>query len=268
MATDTTVLEKAGFTRINREAKRRLIISAEGDEGTGKTTWALTAPAPIVILNLDLGTEGIIENFPGKEIYAVGPAQGLSLPSHKDPNKQKTADRAWGIFLSEYEKALDSSMKPGGARTIIIDTATDLWALARLAVLGKLSQVQPHNYVEVNAWFEGVINAAFDYNANLICLHKIKLDFDTKKPERDGFKYMNNIAQVMVKFNVTKQGGIDLKVLKCRQNSELHLEKPTFPVYEPPDEDEDGKLVPGKSVYDFARFAAEVIRGSRPSEWR
>ena len=50
---------------------KRLVISLAGFEKTGKTHLAFTGKSPIVIFNLDLGTEGVIEKFQaaGKEIY-------------------------------------------------------------------------------------------------------------------------------------------------------------------------------------------------------
>ena len=50
---------------------KRLVISLAGFEKTGKTHLAFTGKSPIVIFNLDLGTEGVIEKSQaaGKEIY-------------------------------------------------------------------------------------------------------------------------------------------------------------------------------------------------------
>lgn len=264
-----TELEQLGFTRIDTTVRRRLICSIEGEEGSGKTRWALTAPEPIVFFNLDCGDEGVADQFPDKEIYVVGREQGLFLPAPKAKNRQSDAKRAYErVFIPEYEKALESSLKPGGARSIIIDTATDLWALARVAEFGKEAQIMPHHYVSLNASFSELLNAGYEYGANLILLHKIKEEFETKKRERDGFKYMNNICQVMGRIEVVKGGDIELAVLKCRQNSQIHLERPRFTVYEGAHEDDEGNLVEGQTLYDFPQFAREVIRGSKLSEWR
>lgn len=41
----------------------RIIAASVGDIGSGKTYFWLTAPAPIVVLSFDRGTEGVVEEF-------------------------------------------------------------------------------------------------------------------------------------------------------------------------------------------------------------
>ena len=54
-------LKNVGFEDKVRLIPKRSIVSIEGLEKSGKTRLALTAPEPIVYIDLDVGTEGVIE---------------------------------------------------------------------------------------------------------------------------------------------------------------------------------------------------------------
>ena len=51
------------FTLANDPAPRRMVVALDGLEKMGKTSWALTAPGPIALQNLDIGAEGVIQKF-------------------------------------------------------------------------------------------------------------------------------------------------------------------------------------------------------------
>lgn len=56
-------LKKLGFSDDYIESPRRLIASISGREKTGKTHFSLTGEGPIVYLNVDIGTEGVMGKF-------------------------------------------------------------------------------------------------------------------------------------------------------------------------------------------------------------
>ena len=61
-----------GFDRAPTEKIHRLIISLTADWKKGKTTFALTAPAPIALIDMDTGLEGVIEKWAKeKEIHVA-----------------------------------------------------------------------------------------------------------------------------------------------------------------------------------------------------
>ena len=66
MTTKTTTidsLKENGWQAGAPAAPRRLVCSIEGWDKSGKTHLAMTAPEPIVYLDLDVGTEGVKERF-------------------------------------------------------------------------------------------------------------------------------------------------------------------------------------------------------------
>ena len=68
------------FKEISREIKRRVTWVIQGDEKTGKTHLAMTAPDPIALININRGTEGVInrKEFKDKVVKEIK----IRLPNH------------------------------------------------------------------------------------------------------------------------------------------------------------------------------------------
>src|SRR5712664_1628954 len=64
--------EFARYTKADATYKHRIIAASYGEVGTGKTSFWLGAPGPIVVQTLDQGLEGVVERFTAnKEIYVA-----------------------------------------------------------------------------------------------------------------------------------------------------------------------------------------------------
>jgi hypothetical protein len=99
-----------------------------GEVGSGKTTWWLGAPGPIVFQTLDLGLEGVVEaHADSKDIYIatydIGQTIGESFTHSK-------AQEAAQKFIEDFEQAIQS------ARTIVWDRETDVFSLFQYAEFG------------------------------------------------------------------------------------------------------------------------------------
>ena len=124
-------------------------------------------------------------------------------------------------------------------RTMIWDTATEVWELCRLAAFGKLSQVMPHHYVEVNSEFRALVNMAYERrDLNAIFIHKVKKEYRTNaagkdnwtgKWERQGFGDMPYLVDCNLEHffqrqvqdpegNVIVQPQFGVRVLDSRHN--------------------------------------------------
>src|SRR5437762_2260800 len=113
------LLKGTGFTEADTEVKRRIVISIEGREKEGKSHFALTAPGPIGVINLDIGLEGVVHKFArqGKKIYVAN----YRLPSTTGGNAREIAeeaDKVWTALVADYKAAL------GSCRTVVLDSAT------------------------------------------------------------------------------------------------------------------------------------------------
>ncbi len=217
-ASDQVILEQLkelGFSDEYREAPRRLIVSSGGREKTGKSHFALTAPEPIVYLDIDIGTEGVVDKFQaeGKTIlrYAV------RVPKE---SAQEIYVPMWNNLKARILKAY--SLRVG---TVVWDTSTEAYELARLARFGKLTQVMPHNYTEVNNEWRELLRTAYDSGMNTVFIHKMKPvwinNARTKDYEIAGFGEMDYLAQVnLVHYREdTDEGTVFSASIKdCRQN--------------------------------------------------
>jgi len=200
------------------EVYRRQIVVVQGPEKTGKTHFACTAPDPILLINTDQGDEGVVtpDKFPGKEIYIVDIQPGTELVAHGDVG---SAESAFDEFKKAYQWGL------GNCRTVIWDKADQIWELARLVILGRLANVKPHHYTEVNNTFRYLIkDADKSKDLNLILIHNMKEEWINEKFTgrlvRAGFKETGGLVHSCITTNFTDGqfgGTIDF----CRQNMDL-----------------------------------------------
>jgi hypothetical protein len=213
---------KAGFSTPGTELTPRLIMSLCGLEKTGKTHLALSAPGPISYLSLDFGDEGVIEKFvPNKKIYKAE----FKIPAARGKGKDREGmkDQAEEIWEDFKEKYLFSLLN---ARTVIVDTETEAWELIRLARFGKVDQVKPIHYGPVNREYkETMIKAAYEANANVILLQRLKKEWLNDKAtgnyEQAGNSGIPFDVQVNARTYIDTDGRFALYIDNCRQNALL-----------------------------------------------
>lgn len=212
-------MKKAGFTAAkDRHSAPRLIMSVAGLEKQGKTHFALTAPGPIAMFSTDIGEEGVVEKFiDEKEIYL------MSI----DRVDEDAAEQAPTEF-ERFRKAYKEMLRGKEVRTIVVDTATEIWELLRMARFGRLTQVMPYQYGPVNAEYRALIRDAYNYDKNLILLHKMKAQYINDKRtgeyERAGFSDTGFLVQInsqIYRYSPDDGGDFVLWVRDCRQNPDL-----------------------------------------------
>lgn len=251
----------AGFTRVNGNIKKRMIMSIEGDWGTGKTDLALTAPAPIAFFKWDLNCEFTLSQWATKKVIYQ---KEYDVVDPNDPNAQKKSEDLIRAFGADYAAAL----KARDIRTVIWDTATEVWEQFRMAAFGKLSQVLPHHYPPVNNSFRILLRAAYESDTNLILIHRLKDEWEntsdpqtgrekgkkTGSKKRAGFNDLGFAVQVMVQTLFDPEDGqFSMKVLKCTQNPMI-----TQHVY-----GQAGDL----RMNSFPVLATDVFPGTSLEEW-
>lgn len=218
-----------GFGTTESIIKPRLIMSVEGHEKRGKTHFACTAPGPTAYFNLDVGSEGVIEKF-GDKIIPYPMYLPISADTTEDLKKE--AREIWDNFTKAYNRV--QQMKY--IRTVIVDTASELWELVRIAWYGKTTQVMPYQYTPLNAEFKKLVNSALTGDKNVIFLHRLKPvyinDKRTKEYERAGWGEMGYKVQVSCKVGRTDAYEDDdgkevpvsfhANVRECRQKPEMN----------------------------------------------
>lgn len=168
-----------------------MILSIEGIEGCGKSTLALGAPGPILVVNIDRNLEGVVDPFiqQGKHIdeirlniqrenkstkLVIGNESKLKLT----PDDLKASQECIAYHSAEFKRFRELYhfiLNDGTYHTIIIDSGTDLAELMKLATFGRVEQVPANLYTLLNADWSEIFNKAKDQShTNLIITHKMK----------------------------------------------------------------------------------------------
>lgn len=200
------------------KTKDRLILSVCGLEKCGKTHFSLTATPPIATFSTDVGEEGVVQKFRDKDVSIMY----LKRLSEDDPDVGGQSAEEFNRFRTAYLRLLRGKE----VKTVVLDTATEIWELLRLARFGRLTQVMPYQYGPVNAEFRALIREAYKYDKNLILLHKMRPvyinDKRVDKHERAGFSDTGFLVQVNTRITYDKDEEVfDLEIEDCRHNPYL-----------------------------------------------
>ena len=210
---------KQAPTEITR---RNVFTLVFGDTGTGRTTYALTAPGPIALLHSSEKLEGIVQaQASNKDIKMFD--FGGSFTG--DP--QEISDQAvlvWEAFKEAYYDAFN------WAKTIVIDTDTELWELIRLARFGGLKPSGGRvdaNYGPVNAEWSALWKHSRSKNVNVISIGQTKPEYvgksgmgqATGRMIRAGQKSMPFFADVIVLTGKNDDGEFTSEIKKAWYNA-------------------------------------------------
>lgn len=248
----TDKLTKVGFTTLDTTIHPRLIIALSAHQRFGKTHFGLTAPGPIAYFNIDKGDEGVTDKFAGqKEIFNFS----MNVPTGE--KMQEIAEEMWDAFVPAYDAALDD------ARSIVIDTASELWEILRIAKFGKLREIMPYMYTPVNAEFRNLFHKAKEsVGTNVIFLHRLKAEY-VNNASTGGYvpawynktQYEVQIVAHMRRYDRDLEAGIEntefrLFVEDCRHNPDLiNVELPAV-------------------LSNFPALAQMVIPNSKLEDWQ
>ena len=241
-----------------KDEQPRLIMSLGGLEKCGKTHIALSAPDPIAFQNFDNGMEGVVNKFiqAGKKIHLQDyrdKAQVLKILTMNEAETKSHYSPIWTRFKADFLKYLEHKL----IRSIVWDTGTEVWELARLAAFGKLDKVMPHHYGPLNSEFKALIDLAFSYDKNLIITHKYKKQYVAKgekevwngKYEQAGYGGMGFLVQVVGRCFRDEEENFCLEIKDCRHNEKCN-----------------GKVYVGEEC-SFPWLAADVVEGTTPMDW-
>jgi hypothetical protein len=252
-----TLLKGGKFVEASSAITARLICAIAAREKQGKTHLSLTAPGPIAHFNADIGLEGVVHKFlvQGKKILVYN----IPLPDPQSKNVEKEAGKVW----DDLDDAFDMVLGNAAIRTIVFDTASEIWEIVRLAYFGKITQVMPHHYTGVNAEFRRFLKKAYDTDKNLILVQKMKAEYVNDKRtgqyEMTGFSDTPYIVQaVLHPFRVDKEMTMD--------DGETILEKGAFGVkiHESRHNPAANGMILTGPMATFPFVAATIIEGTVP----
>lgn len=186
-----------------------MIVSIEGNEATGKTTLALTAPLPIVMFSLDLGAERAIygthyeQFFKGLDVHFQRYVKGqepddytqhditvyeLPTPIQLDNDKLMGYMEQWQYFIGIFARAIVDPY----VKTVVVDTMTLLRKNKCDAYLQELQgQGKPRKQLQQMEYShpDGAIRTLYTYaqsaGKNFIGVHHLRPHY-TQQLNRDG----------------------------------------------------------------------------------
>lgn len=231
---------KYGGGQIQRRSKYSLQVSSQGKRSTGKTAFPLrTAPGPILHIDMDLGTQDVVDKVIqefGRDDIAVVP---FHLPEAKEPEHlREPATAAWNSISD-----LITSAPAAGFRTVVLDTGDELWSVLRIGLWGKLKGIPQLDYEMPNAMMSNLLVKPQETGINFFVTHKVsevwvmeeyqdkngqtkKKNVPTGEFRRDGFKNTDWIFRVDIEhLNKPGPGGVGLefgvRVLRCTANPDI-----------------------------------------------
>ena len=211
-------LKNSGWQATAKLAPRRSIMSIEGLDKSGKSRLAMSAPEPIVYLDLDVGTEGVIEPMMAQReilLYQVEQPSKLGTQS-------QVMDRFSAVWQDIQARVSEALQLESG--TLVIDTFGEAYEICRLAHFGKLAQVQPHQYANCYKDLREICRVAYKSHMNCILLHKLGSNFHTGELEFQGWKDVP--FQVQTTLRTSRENSptgpvFSAEVMSCRRQMTL-----------------------------------------------
>jgi hypothetical protein len=228
----------------------RVFMCSEGPAGSGKSDFALTAPWPVGVIDIDQGLEAgpiqhVAERYPERSISELYVSSATAtIPRGID---RANSEKLMPYYQQLYDQIVTDAWQAveAGVRTLVIDGGSDLWEILRYAHFGRLEKVPGHLYVKANSEFRTFLNNLKSH-CNVLVTHKVKDVWgegpNGRQPvmvngqvltERAGFGEMANVEDVGISHRyvkpeldpdthlVKKPGAFWVDITKCRQNPEL-----------------------------------------------
>lgn len=149
---------------------RSVIASSQGDGGSGKTHFWLTAPDPIAYFLFDPGgLKGLKNNplFSERDVRVIDFSKRLDYG--RIPKEERVA-RA-GEVMALFDEAWPVALR--NARTLVIDKEDSCWETIRYAY-DEVSSPTPKNFYELNMQYRGLIVQAEAAGVNLGLIRGMK----------------------------------------------------------------------------------------------
>ena len=145
-----------------------IVWCSNGPAGSGKTRFAMTAPAPIAVQLFDpQGLRGVITSFPDKDIRVA--QYNFNPGTLKESERGAAARSEWSKFLADWQEVL---LDPE-IRTIVWDKEDYVWELMRYADLNKVTG-NPKTFYELNLDYRSFFHDVQMAGKNLACIRGMK----------------------------------------------------------------------------------------------
>jgi hypothetical protein len=235
----------AGFTS-DISPTDKPTISIYGEEGSGKTRFAATAPDPIGLLPLDLKSKRTFEPIAkslGK--YVIAPDKPFMLPTEAialsllDSDIQEQKDKIKERYTTLYRRVLEDAMKLAehpDIATVVVDSNTAFWDWILYSHFGRRNRIDMFSRAVPNQDMQDFIAAL--KHKNLILLHRSadiyketgevdkqgkKISADTGKNKAEGCSKLGYFINCEIEMvSKDKSNNLDekfkVRVRECQSN--------------------------------------------------
>jgi len=207
-----------------------------GERKTGKTTFALSAPKPMVVLDFELGIDGVEKRYIQDEDKIT--VHSLVSQAVIDKRKNLTVAKE---FWKEIQEIYNDALEDPGVASIVLDTGSSVWDACRHCYLAELKekepsrvQLTPVEYTEPNRRMKNFIIQSRLHNKVLVITHHTKEEYVKNEPTGnytwDGFKHAGDLCDVVLYFR-KKDRKPYVMVEDCRLSmmaEGLEREAPTY----------------------------------------
>lgn len=220
---------KSKLSTVSPVLARSAIINTTGMPGTGKTSWALSAAMAGVFSQTQSPVYIPLDRQPvGAYIKKLLDSGKVLAPKTNFKANLKTLGQAAGVKLwDEFTLLNKEMMAEPSLNPIIWDTSHYAWQMCRLALLGKLDKVMPHDYAKANTPFEALLLHAEEHGKILICIDRMSKEYKMNSKgveawsgnwQRGGYSHMGYVANVILDHYKTADGEFGTRVIQNKIN--------------------------------------------------
>lgn len=254
MAKSSSVFSR--FVKAEAPVKQRIIGASYGEPGSGKTTFWLGAPGPIVIQSLDQGLEGVVEPFQkDKDIYIA--EYDWSTLDKADEALWEVAKTLRDQFTEDFKHAIQH------ARTVIWDKETDVWGLFRYAEFGPEEAGRPKDWEALKARLRTLINMPKALDINFGMVQGMKNEWVSSVNKKTGTKGITQSGNRLRAGMDDVESLVHINIEHVRENGEFSLR--VGKARGPGAHDIQDKELPGLTFVEFATLA---FPDSTEEDWK
>ena len=175
LPTSVRGLQSTSFKRATSKVPQRIIALVTGQTNTGRTHLTFTAPGPIAYQGIEMGDEGVKEQFADDKIIMGSHyiAQVVRKLDQTDANEKKKAQAEAGDIYHKFATDFVAALKSPDIKTIVWDTGSQLGELARVAAFGRLTKVLPRDWTDQKYEFSKLVQMAYAYDKNFLVIAKL-----------------------------------------------------------------------------------------------
>jgi hypothetical protein len=245
----------AKYSKATTKKQFRTVGMSSGEVGSGKTRFWLTAPGPILVLSMDKGLEGVVEDIlnemPDKEVFFV------EYEWNPQDERWDSGEESAQEYAKEVRAKIMEDMEFGlkNARTLLFDKETDIREVIQYAEFGGPTEGNLRDWGKLNQRYFHMLNRVKSVEGiNVGFIQSMKDEWNlgtggrgkTGKRVRAGWDRLDECVFTEL-HHVRKAGEFVIEIGKCRQNGSMQDTE-----------------IPGM---DFAEFGTLLIDGTERSDW-